>query len=189
MHSGAPGLFLLSIADSSFLTLPLGNDLLIIVLSAGHPRRALWYAVLTTVGSVIGCALTSFAARTGETHLEKRLGRRKRLSFIKYEVDRRVGWLLAIACLMPPPFPFTPVVVGAAAFGYPKWKLLAIVASGRFARFTIESALAVRYGSRIISFMVTSAFRDLVYTLIAISFVGSALSIYHWIRASRKLEV
>jgi membrane protein YqaA with SNARE-associated domain len=190
---GAAGLFFLSIADSSFLTLPLGNDLLVIVLSAGRPAHALWYATVACAGSVIGCAITGFATRKGEGRLERRMGQKrlisiKRLSFIKYEVDQRVGWLLAIACLMPPPFPFTPFVAGAAAFGYPRKKLLGIVAAARMARFAAESELGVHYGWRVISFTQTPMFVDLISVLIGLAILGSSLSIYHWLRASRKQE-
>lgn len=51
-HLSGPGLILLGALDSSFLFVPFGNDLLVIVLSA---RRHVWmpyYAVMAAAGLV-----------------------------------------------------------------------------------------------------------------------------------------
>ena len=47
-----PALFLLSFAESSFFPLP--PDGLLMVLTLGHPSWGLYYAMITTVGSVLG---------------------------------------------------------------------------------------------------------------------------------------
>ena len=53
---GGPGLFLLALADSSFLSIPEGNDLLIVVKSSGATWSTMSYFVIMTVmGSVLGC--------------------------------------------------------------------------------------------------------------------------------------
>jgi membrane protein YqaA with SNARE-associated domain len=181
---GPAGLILLSAADSSFLVLPLGNDLLVIVLSAHRPDRWLLYAILATFGSVIGCFLTAAATLAGEARLEKKIVPPKRLRFLKYQVEKRVGWVLALACLMPPPFPFTPFVAGAAAFRYPMRKLLSIVAIARLIRFGAGGLLGILYGPSILSFTQTPFFTGLVYALVVIAIGGSAWSIYRWTKAS-----
>ena len=181
---GPAGLVLLSAADSSFLVLPFGNDLLVIVLSAHHPDRWLLYAFLATVGSVIGCFLTAAATLAGEARLEKKIAPPKRLRFLQYRVEKRVGWVLALACLMPPPFPFTPFVAGAAAFRYPMRKLLSIVAIARLIRFAAGGLLGTLYGPSILSFTETPFFTGLVYALVVIAIGGSALSIYRWTKAT-----
>ncbi len=187
LHLGGLGLLLVGVADSSFLTLPLGNDLLVIVLTAAHPDRALLFAAVATLGSVLGCLITDWASRKGEAKFERFVRGRQRLSFIKYEVDQRAGWMVAVASLMPPPFPFTPFVAGAAAFGYPRHKLLVIIAAARYARFAIEAVLAIRYGRWIIAITRTPAFEHIILTLVGIAIAASGLSIYHWIRESRKM--
>jgi membrane protein YqaA with SNARE-associated domain len=59
---GAPGLFLISFLDSSVLTFPVINDLLLIELSIQHPARMVLYASMAALGSVLGCVLLFFIA-------------------------------------------------------------------------------------------------------------------------------
>src|ERR1700687_3254968 len=62
---GAPGLFLISFLDSSVLTFPVINDLLLIELSIEHPARMPLYAFMASLGSVLGCVVLYFIARKG----------------------------------------------------------------------------------------------------------------------------
>src|SRR5689334_23642439 len=124
VHLGGFGLLALGILDSSFLVMPLGNDLLIIALSARNHALMPYYAAMATAGSVLGCLLMDVVSRKGgEAGLEKRLPR-KRLEYVKAKVEKKAGWALATAALLPPPFPFTPFVIAAAALKYPRKKLL-----------------------------------------------------------------
>ena len=95
--------------------------------------------------------------------------------------------VLPPASLMPPPFPFTPVVAGAAAFDYPRKKLLGVIALARIASFAAEGVLAVHYGPRVLAVVKTGVFEDVMMALTAIAVGGSALSICHWVKASRKV--
>ncbi len=47
---GGVGLFVIAALDSSFLSFPQVNDLLIIVLSTKYPARMPYYAGMTTIG-------------------------------------------------------------------------------------------------------------------------------------------
>src|SRR5688572_2724455 len=70
---GGWGLMVLAICDSSFLSLPEVNDLLLMTFSIDDPSRMLKLAALTTLGSVIGCAiLYSVGRKGGEAFLRKR---------------------------------------------------------------------------------------------------------------------
>src|SRR3954451_15401703 len=139
---GAIGLFLVGILDSSFLFLPFGNDLLILGLAARHPARLAFYAASAAAGSVAGSLLVDALARKGG---EEGLGRflpQKRVEYIKGKVKQRAGYALALAALMPPPFPFTPFVAAAAAFQYPRRKVVAVLMSARMLRFCVIGLLA-----------------------------------------------
>ena len=70
---GGVGLFVVAALDSSFLSFPQVNDLLIIYLSTKTPRLMPYYASMTTAGSILGCfVLYAFARRGGEVFLRKR---------------------------------------------------------------------------------------------------------------------
>jgi membrane protein YqaA with SNARE-associated domain len=181
---GGFGLFFLGIFDSSFLFLPLGNDLLLVALTARHHERMLYYALMAAAGSLTGVLLTDIVSRKGgEKGLEKRISK-GRLAYIQRQVEKRAGVALAIASIMPPPFPFTAFVIVAAALKYPRSKLLTVVGAARLARFLIEGALAVHYGRGILRLAQTSEVQDVVLGIIVISIAGSAWSIYSWARKS-----
>jgi membrane protein YqaA with SNARE-associated domain len=174
---GGVGLLLLGALDSSFLLfIPLGNDLLLVALTASHPNRALFYVVMATTGSMLGVAFTHWAsAKGGES-----LSRSKRVAYVERRVKEHGAIALATAALMPPPFPFTLFIVVAAALQYPRRKLLLIVAGGRAARFGVEAWLALIYGRRIIDMAQSPYVQGFIIALVVISIAGSAWSIYTW---------
>ena len=52
---GGPGLLVIGFLDSSFISLPEINDLLLMGMVIEHPYRVLYYSFLATLGSVLGC--------------------------------------------------------------------------------------------------------------------------------------
>src|SRR5262252_8716581 len=115
---GAPGLFLISFLDSSVLTFPVINDLLLIDLSIQHPARMPLYAFLAALGSVAGCVLLYFIARKGgEALYRKRAGARAEV-IRKWVTKNGFGGML-IAALLPPPTPFKFFVFAAGVFETP----------------------------------------------------------------------
>jgi len=72
---GAPGLFLISFLDSSVLTFPIINDLLLIELSMQRPARMPWYAFMASLGSVLGvCCCISLREKAGKHFFTGRRG-------------------------------------------------------------------------------------------------------------------
>jgi membrane protein YqaA with SNARE-associated domain len=182
---GGAGLLLLGVLDSSFLFMPLGNDLLVVALTAAHRNRMLYYVIMATAGSVIGVDFTRWvSAKGGQKSIE---GEKKsrRTAYVERKVHEHGAIAIATAALMPPPFPFTPFIIVAAALQYPRRKMLAIVAGCRGLRFGVEASLALIYGRRIIAMAKSPYVQGFIIALVVISMVGSAWSIYNWIRKSR----
>ena len=179
---GGFGLLLLGILDSSFLFMPLGNDLLVVALTARHHDRMAYYAAMASLGSVIGCFLTDYISRKGgEKGLKKNFSGRT-IQYVERKVKNHAGPALAVACILPPPFPFTPFIVVLAALQYPRWKMLGIVAAGRVVRFSLEGGLAILYGRRILQMAKNSVLQETIVGLVVISIVGSVWSIYTWVK-------
>jgi membrane protein YqaA with SNARE-associated domain len=178
-RAGGLGLLTLGAFDSSPLVAPLGNDLLMLALSARYHDRMLYYAVMATLGSLIGCLATVWLGRKGGPQLKK-VASGGRLVNIQQHVQDHAGWTLAVASLLPPPFPFTAIVAAAAAFKYPGKKLFSYVGVARFVRFLIEGALAIHYGRWIIRQARSPKLEDAMIALIVISIVASLISIYKW---------
>ncbi len=185
-HYGGTGLLVLGALDSSFLFLPLGNDLLVIALSARKHTLIPYYAVMAAAGSVLGCATLDMLFRKGgEKELEKHVSP-NRLKYLRRRINKDAAWALAFASLMPPPFPFTPFVAGAAALQYPRRKLLSVIGVARLARFSIEGVLAIFIGKKLLRVAGSPAFEYAVGALIVICLVGSVFSVYRWLRQSKR---
>lgn len=150
---GGIGLFVIALLDSSFLSFPQVNDLLIIVLSTTYPDRMPYYASMTTLGSLIGCfMLYGVARRGGETLLRKRLkGRHVDRAL---ELYQRYGLLaVVVPALLPPPVPFKVFVLLAGAAAVPPWRFGLAVVIGRGIRYFGQGYLAVLYGEQAADFM------------------------------------
>ena len=186
-RAGGLGILTLGAFDSSPLVVPLGNDLLVLALSARYHERMLYYALMATVGSLIGVFATDWISRKGGPQLKK-VASRERLSNIQTQVQKRAGWTLLAASLLPPPFPFTAIVATAAAFRYPRNKLFSYVGAGRLARFVIEGALAIHYGRWIIRQARSPILEDVMIALIVISIAASAISVYQWSKKNKHVS-
>ncbi len=145
----------------------------------------LYYAFMSTVGSVLGCLLVDvLLRRAGEKGLEKHLSK-KRLEYVKAKVQKNAAWALVVASIAPPPFPFTPFVMAAAALQYPRWRMAAIVGGARMVRFTTLGVLALLFGRRILRWVQTPAMQWILIGLMVVCVVGSVISVVGWIRRSR----
>ena len=150
---GGIGLFVIALLDSSFLSFPQVNDLLIIVLSTKYPARMPYYASMTTVGSLIGCfMLYAVARRGGESLLRKRL--KGRYVDRALELYQRYGLLaVVVPALLPPPVPFKVFVLLAGAAAVAPWRFGVAVIIGRGIRYFGQGYLAVLYGDEAAGFM------------------------------------
>jgi len=149
---GAPGLFLISFLDSSVLTFPVINDLLLIELSMQHPARMPVYAFLAGAGSVLGCVLLYFIARKGgEAFFQKKAG--ARAAAIRHWVEKNGFGGMLIAALMPPPTPFKIFVFAAGVFEVPLWSFVSAISLARAIRYFGIGYLAIKYGDNAMPFL------------------------------------
>jgi membrane protein YqaA with SNARE-associated domain len=152
-HLGGVGLIPLGLLDNSPIPLPGIMDVATIVLSARQQQLWLYYALMATVGSIIGGFVSYRLARKGgKEALERRFSRRKMDKVTK--IFERWGFgAIAIPALLPPPVPMVPFLFAAGAMQYPVRKFLIALSLGRLSRYLILAFLAARYGRQIISFI------------------------------------
>jgi membrane protein YqaA with SNARE-associated domain len=184
MRMGLLGLFLMSALDSSFLVLPFGNDLLLIALVSSNREGLRWiaYVIVSAIGSVVGVFIIDLIMRkTGEKGLERFISQR-RIEKLKAKLENKGGVSVFVATLIPPPFPFTPVVMTASALQSPRGKLLIAVFLGRLLRFGIEAILALYFGRQVLAFMNSDVVTYIVYGMIGIAIILSTLSLLRWLK-------
>jgi membrane protein YqaA with SNARE-associated domain len=149
---GAPGLFLISFLDSSVLSFPIINDLLLIQLSIQHPARMPLYALMAGAGSVLGCVLLYFIARKGgEAFFQQKAGARAAAIRQSVETNGFLGML--VAALLPPPTPFKVFVFAAGVFEVPLWSFTSAIALARAIRYFAVGYLAVRFGNQALPYL------------------------------------
>ena len=185
LHLNYFGPLVLGIADSSFLFLPFGNDLLVVALVARHHQGYLLYVLSAACGSTLGVFFLDLVARSlGEENIQKVVGRR-RFQYLRKKIGQRGAIAILLACLAPPPFPFTPVLATNSALGYPRRRLLLLVGISRGMRFLIFGYLALRYGPAILRIAKSDNFKLAMTAFILLCIVGSVFSIVNWVRKSR----
>ena len=154
---GGPGLFVIALLDSSFLSFPEVVDLLIIVFVTHHKGRMIYYASLATLGSIAGCFLLYYVGvKGGEAFVRRR--------FHDKHVDRALALFrkhgllsVIVPSLLPPPVPFKPFVLIAGIAGVRPLDFLLAVAVGRGIRYFGEGLLALWYGEQAAEFLKQNA--------------------------------
>jgi membrane protein YqaA with SNARE-associated domain len=152
--AGGFGLFLIAFLDSSVLTFPVINDLLMINLTIRNPARMPYYAAMTTLGSVGGCLFLYYLARKGgEAMFHKHAG--PRAQHIHAWISRNGFISILVTALLPPPTPFKVFVIAAGALEMPVRTFILGLLAARALRFFGEGFLAIRYGNQAIPFVLT----------------------------------
>jgi membrane protein YqaA with SNARE-associated domain len=150
---GGFGLMVLAMCDSSFVSLPEVNDVLLMTFAINEPEGMVKFALLTTLGSVIGCALLYAVGRKGgDTFLQKSFADEK-LARIQRWYQRHGVLAVIVPSLLPPPTPFKVFVLSAGTFGISWPKFLTSIVIGRGIRYFSEGILAVVYGPAAIRFV------------------------------------
>ena len=143
---GGGGLFALSFLDSSFAPFPGINDLALIVLASQHPARAPFYALMSTVGSLLGCyvlyGIASGGGRLAGGKSSSTKGSARRW------LERNDFVAMLVMCLLPPPAPLKIFVITAGALRMNALNFGVALLLGRSLRFAAEAWLGARYGAQ-----------------------------------------
>lgn len=138
---------LIALFDSSFLSFPDGNDLLIVILSIGNTWEGMaYYVAMTVLGSVLGSLLLYIAGRNGGNPLLRKKFSQKRIENAASKFKKYGVLSIIIPSILPPPFPFKIFVLVAGVVRFNAGKFIASVAVGRIIRYSIWGVLGVIYG-------------------------------------------
>jgi membrane protein YqaA with SNARE-associated domain len=178
---GGPGLFAVAFLDSSFVSLPQINDVLVVLMVTEHKARMPYYALMATLGSVAGCYVIYYLAeKGGEALLRRRLssGRIDRA----LAVYKRYGLLaLVVPALLPPPAPFKLFVLAAGVANVRPVAFVSAIAVARGVRYLALGVLAIYYGDAALELMRT---KGAVIGMWLAGLIGVGAAIYY-IRSRR----
>jgi len=152
---GGPGLFVIAFLDSSFISLPQINDILVVLMVTQHKAWMPYYATMATLGSIAGCyVIYVLAQKGGEAFLKRRL--RAGPTERALALYRRHGALaLIVPALLPPPAPFKLFVLMAGVAGVRPLKFVTAIAVARGVRYLLLGLLAIWYGDAALELMRT----------------------------------
>jgi len=126
-----PALFLLAFAESSFFPIP--PDVLLMALTLGQPDFGMYYAAVTTAGSVLGGMFGYAIGWTGGRPLLRRFMGEGRVNLIHQAFARYEGWAILIAGFTP--IPYKVFTIGAGSF-YVNFRVFVLASAvSRGARF------------------------------------------------------
>jgi membrane protein YqaA with SNARE-associated domain len=182
---GGPGLVLLGIADNSVIPLTGSMDVLTIWLAARHREPWPYYALMATIGAVIGGYITyALACKGGKETMERKLSRKRSAQF-SGAFERWGFFAVAIPAILPPPFPFVPFLIAAGAMQYSRAKFIGALTMGRGVRYTIAAFLGFHYGTHVLRFF-DRYYKPAMALLIGLAIIGAILSLIQYLRMRKK---
>src|ERR1700680_2408520 len=119
---GGPGLVLLGVADNSVIPLTGSMDVLTVWLAARHREPWPYYALMATIGAVIGGYITYALPRKGGEEAMGRTRSPTRAKKVSNALERWGFFAVPGPAILPPPFPFVPFLMARGAGQYPPKK-------------------------------------------------------------------
>lgn len=147
------GLFAVAFLDSSFLPLPVINDILVMWLSIQNKPWWAFYSLMATLGSVLGClVIYSIGRKGGELLLRKRI-EAGQLKKIHDWLERNEFLAVVVPSLMPPPTPFKLFVLAAGGFQVRLRYFLTAIFVGRGLRYFALGGLGALFGQQALDYL------------------------------------
>jgi len=185
LHLGGIGLILLAFVDNSVIPLPGSMDLLTIVLAARHPDWWWYYAIMATIGGIVGAYPTyRLGRRGGKEALEKKLSKEK-VEKVYSAFEKHGAWAVAIPALIPPPFPLSPFLIAAGALRLPLRRFFSALAIGRGVRYFLIAWLGAHYRRQLIHFFRTY-YKPILWAGITLAVLGALTALGFWLWHKRK---
>lgn len=176
-------LFLIAFAESSFFPIP--PDVLLIAMGVANPDYALYYALLTSVGSVLGGAVGYGIGHWGGRPILKRIMTHRSLSAAEDYYNRYDMWAIGIAGFTPIPYKVFTITAGAFQIRFRNFLLAS--ALSRPARFFLVGGALYFWGQQIQDWI--AEYFNVATLAFAILLIGGFLIVRHiGKRATRSQE-
>jgi len=161
---GSWALFLLAFCESSFFPIP--PDVLLIALAVALPKKALRYAWICSLGSVLGGCLGYLIGWQFMANIGQRIiafyGLSQKVAYIQSLYMAYDAWAIGIAGFTPIPYKVFTISAGAFQINFSVFVIASIVS--RSARFFLVGGLIYRFGAKI------QAFIDRYFNMLAVAF-------------------
>jgi membrane protein YqaA with SNARE-associated domain len=162
---GSWALFLLAFSESSFFPIP--PDVLLIALAVAVHRKALKYALICSIGSVLGGCFGYLIGWQFMTGLGDRIilfyGLAEKYEYIETLYKTYDAWAIGIAGFTPIPYKVFTISAGAFHINFAVFIIASVIS--RSARFFLVGGLIYIFGPKI------QVFIDKYFNILAVAFV------------------
>lgn len=179
LEFGSWGLFILSFFESSFFPIP--PDVLMIPMGIANPDRALWYAFITTAGSVLGALLGWYIGKKVGRPILRYFIKEDKIAKVEQLFERYGAMAILIAGFTPIPYKVFTIFSGISKVRIPTLVIWSII--GRGARFFLEAAIIIALGDKAMPFIEEN------FALLTAGVGGLVIAgylIYRFVRKSKK---
>lgn len=149
LEFGSWGLFIVSFLESSFFPIP--PDVLMIPMGIANPDKALWYAFITTAGSVLGALLGWYIGKKVGRPVLRYFIKEERIVIVENYFEKYGAMAILIAGFTPIPYKVFTIFAGISKVAIPTLLIWSII--GRGARFFLEAAIIVALGDKAMPFI------------------------------------
>jgi membrane protein YqaA with SNARE-associated domain len=183
---GGPGLFAIAFLDSSFLSLPQINDILVVLMVTQHKAWMPYYALMATLGSVAGCYVIYYLAKKGGDAFIRRRVHPARIDRTLALYKRNGLMALMVPALLPPPAPFKLFVLLAGVADVRPLHFVLAIFVARGLRYLALGLLAIYFGDAALELMRTEG-RAVALVLVGL-LVLSGLGWWAWNRYNSRQQ-
>ena len=150
---GPAALFLVAFIESSFFPFP--PDVLLIALALGLPKKSFHFALMCTIGSVLGGMFGYYIGMAFFDLIGLKIlqfyGAVTRFDQVQELYSQYGGWVVAIAGFTPIPYKVFTIASGVFSMNFPLFVIVSFFSRG--ARFFIVAGLIWKFGEPIKSFI------------------------------------
>jgi len=172
-------LFAVAVAESSFFPIP--PDGLLIALCLASPETAFLYALVCSIGSVLGGGLGYLIGLKGGRPLLKRWFKSEKVNLVENYYQRWDVWAVGLAGFTPIPYKVFTIAAGVFDLNFFRFIVTSVVS--RSARFFLVAALFFFFGQRIQSFF------EQYFALLTVAFFVLLILGFYFIRVMGKRAV
>ncbi len=172
---GTWALFLLAFAESSFFPIP--PDPLLIALAVARPQKALTFALVCSVGSVLGGCVGyligwQFMAAIGD-RIVALYGLSDKVAYIENLYNQYDAWAVGVAGFTPIPYKVFTIAAGAFKINFPVFVIASVLS--RSARFFLVGGLIRLFGETIQAYI--EKYFDILVVVFTVLLVGGMVAI------------
>jgi undecaprenyl-diphosphatase len=175
---GETGLFVVAFVESSVFPIP--PDILLIPLILFNPSLGLYYASISTIGSVLGGIAGYFLGLKGGRPLALRLFSEAKVKRVEGYFEKYGAWAVLIAGFSPIPYKIFTIASGVVRLDVKRFVVASAI--GRASRFFAEAVVIMVWGEQIVNVLIQD------FELITLAIAGAiiaALLIYRKMQKRR----